>query len=723
MDMKLRYKLTLMIIGLLIGSIAITSGMALLRARDLQKKSAYEIMENLTGRHANDIADYQWYQEDAQIIADLMGRGDDIEPAMRRSIYLILLRQVLETKNDLLEIYAVFTPQAMEGRNIEFAGQPGVAPDGSFIPYYSRESGNIKLTGHENYTALLADLPRQNTVDEPMFRMVNGRSVYSVSFRSPIKNRKGEVIGCVGLTADLSYTQEVVNGINPYGVGAAALYSHGGMVVASRHSETVGTHFRDNAVAETLGPEGLNIIEEALETGKPANFNYKNAMIQVYPLFIGDSPKPWLVALSIPVKTIMAQVNNVTRFVIISSIISVILSTGIVGLIVTKVANPIANVAGTLKDISEGEGDLTKQITINSKDEIGDLAHYFNLTLEKIKNLVIIIKTQTTTLFDIGNELSTNMTQTAAAVNEITANIQSIKGQVINQSASITETNATMERITVNLDKLNEQIDHQTSSVSQSSAAIEQMLANIQSVTKTLAGNMENVSKLAEASEVGRAGLQEVAADIQEIARESEGLLEINTVIQNIASQTNLLSMNAAVEAAHAGEAGKGFAVVADEIRKLAENAGHQSKTISAVLKKIKDSIDKITPSTNEVLNKFGAIDAEVKIVSTQVANIKTAMEDQNTGSRQILEVIEELNNITRMVKSGSTEMLEGSNGVIQESKHLEAVAQEIASGMNEMAAGANEINIAVDRVNEISGANREHINVLVQEVSRFKVE
>jgi methyl-accepting chemotaxis protein len=121
--------------------------------------------------------------------------------------------------------------------------------------------------------------------------------------------------------------------------------------------------------------------------------------------------------------------------------------------------------------------------------------------------------------------------------------------------------------------------------------------------------NKSNVTKLIQTSEVGRTGLQEVSSDIQEIVRESEGLLEINGVMENIASQTNLLSMNAAIEAAHAGEAGKGFAVVADEIRKLAESSTEQSKTISAILSKIKESIDKIMTSTNEVLQNFDVIE------------------------------------------------------------------------------------------------------------------
>jgi methyl-accepting chemotaxis protein len=315
------------------------------------------------------------------------------------------------------------------------------------------------------------------------------------------------------------------------------------------------------------------------------------------------------------------------------------------------------------------------------------------------------------------------MSETAAAINQITSNIQSIKGRVISQSAGVTETNSTMEQITANIERLNEHVERQALSVAKSSSAIEQMIANIQSVTTTLVKNAGNVRELAEASEQGRSSLQKVADDIRGIARESEGLLEINAVMENIASQTNLLSMNAAIEAAHAGEAGRGFAVVADEIRKLAESSGDQSKTISEVLKKIKASIDTITASTGSVLNKFEAISGSVKIVADQETNIRNAMEEQDEGSKQILDAIAELNEITQQVKEGSTEMLEGSKEVIQESRNLEMVTEEISGGMNEMAAGANQINAAVNEVNAISGRNKANIDVLMKEVSRFKVE
>jgi methyl-accepting chemotaxis protein len=373
-----------------------------------------------------------------------------------------------------------------------------------------------------------------------------------------------------------------------------------------------------------------------------------------------------------------------------------------------------------LKDVAEG--DLTKEIAVHTKDELGNLARYLNFTVDRIKGLVLSIRKEADMLSQTGSELATNMNETAASINEITANIQSIKTQTSRQQTSVKGTGTIMEQVVANIETLNNRIQKQSECVSQSSAAVEQMLANINSVTQPLVKNEGNVTKLAQAAEVGRSGLQEVSGDIQEVARESAGLMEINGVMENIASQTNLLSMNAAIEAAHAGEAGKGFAVVADEIRKLAESSSEQSKTISDVLKKIKDSIDKITASTADVLRNFEAISQGVKTVTDQEANVRSVMEEQETGSKTILETIGSLNELTGEVKGSAAGMLGNSRAVIQESKALERITAEIGNGMTEMASGAEQIDTAVHRVNDISVENKRQIELLMAEVSRFKV-
>ncbi|MCL2558490.1 MAG: methyl-accepting chemotaxis protein, partial [Treponema sp.] len=176
------------------------------------------------------------------------------------------------------------------------------------------------------------------------------------------------------------------------------------------------------------------------------------------------------------------------------------------------------------------------------------------------------------------------------------------------------------------------------------------------------------------------------------------------------------------IEAAHAGDAGRGFAVVADEIRKLAESSSEQSKTIGDVLKRIRESMDKITKSTVSVLKKFEAIDRGVKVVAEQGEAIRVAMDEQDKGSRQVLDASSQVSDITIEVKTGSDEMLLGSRDVIKESRSLEAVTQEISGGMGDMAESAALINGAVGNASALSGRVKQSISELARAVSLFRV-
>jgi len=232
------------------------------------------------------------------------------------------------------------------------------------------------------------------------------------------------------------------------------------------------------------------------------------------------------------------------------------------------------------------------------------------------------------------------------------------------------------------MQQFNEHVEEQSSSVAASSAATEEMIANVRSVTDTLASNSKSVGELQEASAAGHKSLHDVVADIQEIARESESLLEINAVMENIAAQTNLLSMNAAIEAARAGESGKGFSVVAGEIRSLAESSTAQSNTIKDVLSSIKESIDKITRSTDGVMGKFSAIEGGVKTVAEQEDSILRAMEEQGHGSKQILQAVGSVNDITHRVKEAARRMVETSKAAMQKADSAEALHTDELTGL-----------------------------------------
>jgi methyl-accepting chemotaxis protein len=736
--MKLRYHLSIIVISILAAIVAAISVILLNRASSLQMESSLLSQERLAAEQARVIQmRFEVYLRTAQTLADTLADFDKIDAGIQRNRFDQFMESILQSEERLVGIFAVFKPNTIDsGMEAAFTGLPGSTETGQWANWYTRQSGEIEHLTYNEVDKIMAtvtgEMARKYLISDPVPQTVAGKKTHIIKVTVPVIYRKtNEVVGRVGVNINMAYIQPVVDNIlndpNLKDISAMTIYSHDSTVIASYTADHIGKPLRD--AQNALYSKNIGTAEGAITRGEKQRFLVYSTILNkdleliLYPFTIGTTDTTWSLMLGTEKDIILEEVNDLTVFTIVLGTVAALVTAVIIFLVAGNIAKPIVKVAFTLKDISEGEGDLTKTVAVNSRDELGDMARYFNATLEKIKALVITIKNQSISLFDIGNELASNMTETATAVNEITANIKSIKSRVINQSAGVTETNATMEQITVNIDKLKGHVDRQSESVSQSSSAIEEMLANINSVTQTLVNNSGNVRELLESSEVGRSGLQGVATDIQEIARESEGLLEINAVMENISSQTNLLSMNAAIEAAHAGEAGKGFAVVADEIRKLAENSGEQSKTISMVLKKIKDSIDKITKSTDSVLNKFEAIDRGVRTVSDQEENIRNAMEEQSAGSKQILEAVGQLNEVTQMVKSSSEEMLEGSRQVIAESKNLEVVTLEISNGITEMAAGAEEINVAVNRVNSISGENKENINVLVREVSKFKVE
>jgi methyl-accepting chemotaxis protein len=734
--MKLKYRLIVLVTAIVAAAGLALAGILIYLASSMQMDMAKESQERLAAEQARVIEmRYEGYLRTANVMAGALADYEVAEVGRQRNRFDQFLHSVVRSESQIVGMFVVFKPGTIDpGMDAFFANAPGSTATGQWAPWYTQRTGQIEQRLFEDIPGQMALIngpdARKEKISDPMPQTVAGKDTYVVRISVPVMSRRtGEVVGRVGMNVDIAYLQPVVEQTikSQYEIAAMTVYSDNTTIIASGSADQIGKLLK-NAQTAMFGTDA-DAAALAVQQGAKKHFaKYSQVLkrdleIVFYPFTIGETGAHWSLMLGTEKSIILQEVNAMIRYAVIVTVVVLMVVVVIIFLVSGNITRPISRVALTLKDISEGEGDLTKTVDVLSKDEVGDLARYFNATLEKIKNLVITIKSQVASLLNIGNELAGNMTETAAAINQITASIQSIKGRIVNQSASVTETNATMEQITVNIDKLNGYVDHQSTSVAQSSSAIEQMLANIQSVTQTLVKNADYAKDLTAASDSGRVGLQEVAADIQEIARESEGLMEINSVMENIASQTNLLSMNAAIEAAHAGEAGKGFAVVADEIRKLAENSGEQSKTIASVLKKIKDSIDKITKSTDSVLKKFEAIDSGVKTVSDQEENIRNAMEEQGAGSKQILEAVGTLNEATRMVKSGAEEMREGSRQVIQESRNLEMLTQEISNGMNEMATGADEINIAVTRVNTISDENKESINVLVREVSRFKVE
>ena len=506
--------------------------------------------------------------------------------------------------------------------------------------------------------------------------------------------------------------------------GYCYIIGRNGTTIAHKNFDFVKA--QDNMLNNAKTNSELNSLAEFIQhslnssTSEVGFYDYNK--ISYIATFTKMKTTGWTVIVTAPVDEFMGTVKSLRITMIGIGVIILLIALIIVYFVARAMVKPVQTVVSALQNIAQGEGDLTVRLPIHGNDEVTDLSEYFNETIAKIDTSIQQVGVNSNIMEEIGNELASNMTETASAVNEISANIDGVKQQAMTQAASVTETAATVEEIVRTIKQLNNSIETQAASVAQSSSSIEEMVANIASIGQTLGKTDDVIKNLTTATGDGKATLVTSNTVTQKIAEESGSLMEASSVIQHIASQTNLLAMNAAIEAAHAGEAGKGFAVVADEIRKLAEESSTQGKTITATLKTLSSEIETLSASSKTVEEKFNAIFTLAEQVKDMSNRLTEAMREQENGSKEVLIAIKSINTITAEVQAGSEEMLKGGEGVAGEMQKLDDLTRVITESMNEMVSGTVQINNAVQEVNEITLKNKRSIEALSAEVGKFKV-
>lgn len=607
------------------------------------------------------------------------------------------------------EIYEYFS-QVIETHPSYAYASLGMA-DGGFVmfPVSDRKAGyNPAERGW--YRKALEDPNRVHIAD--VFRTSDGKSVV-ISSVMAVKEYGGKVKGVASFDISLD---SITNTVKTIKLGRS------GYVVIVDSNEKIISH----PVNEDLNFKSLAECDNGLEklSGVEPGFHKITADGVKYLALVTKNSSENVSNLIglFPETEILAETRSLLFYITLTALVLLAVFGAAGVLIANSITRPVKKINLLLKEIAEGEGDLTRRLTVKSGDEIAEVSESFNSFTENLASMVSRIKNSIGRLSETGEVLDKNMALTTSAVTEISANIDNSSSLFDKQSRSVSETATAVQQVSTAMNSLNRMIEEQASSVTESSASIEQMVANINNVNRIIEVLADHYKELVKSSGDGKTKINTVNSQIQEIAVQSGSLMETNHVISSIAAQTNLLSMNAAIEAAHAGDAGRGFAVVASEIRNLAEISSAQSKEVSQKLKNIKDYIDSIVGSSDEAEKTFDIIMQIVTKIDKLQSEVENSMTEQAEGSKQILEAISNINNITQSVKNGSSEMNEGINQINSEINRLKSINMEVYNGLKEISGGTKEISSSMIEIKEISDTTTEAIRDVKTEVSRFKI-